>query len=338
MSSGAGLSAKGLEASQMKATLASEIVRKLDSLPNHEETLRILRLEVPMYPLDPLRWLQAQSHPQKIYWRDRDGKLEIAGVGEADMLWGEASKSGPPALFGQLSHRLFRSRSEARYFGGIRFSELGPVDASWQSFGSYRFVLPRFELYRNNGTHRLACNLLLPRGKPELLQETLTHLDRLVFAEPEGHPGLSSLRSRRDIPDHSDWEKNIASALQSFERGDLKKIVLARKSTLEFQEELNPLVLLEQLKKATLDCFHFCFFSGAGRAFIGASPERLYQRSGSSLRTEAIAGTRPRGLQREKRRCFGATTPGQCQGFTRTSGWWSKASGRTWSLSATPSR
>jgi len=58
---------------------------------------------------------------------------------------------------------------------------------------------------------------------------------------------------------------------------------------------LDALALLARLRAITPNSFHFCFQPEHGLAFIGATPERLYGRVGRTLRSEAIAGTRPNG-------------------------------------------
>ena len=50
------------------------------------------------------------------------------------------------------------------------------------------------------------------------------------------------------------------------------------------------------LKAGTPRCFHFLFQPSAETAFLGASPERLFRRANQSLETEAVAGSRPKGL------------------------------------------
>ena len=55
------------------------------------------------------------------------------------------------------------------------------------------------------------------------------------------------------------------------------------------------MTLLEHLQQQTPNCFHFCFQLNDTTAFLGASPECLYERKGRHLETEAIAGTKPRG-------------------------------------------
>src|SRR5690606_23076829 len=62
-----------------------------------------------------------------------------------------------------------------------------------------------------------------------------------------------------------------------------------------FAEPLDPFSLLGRLEAATPSCFHFLIRPAGGAAFVGASPERLFRKAGRALRTEAVAGTRPRG-------------------------------------------
>ena len=62
------------------------------------------------------------------------------------------------------------------------------------------------------------------------------------------------------------------------------------------RRDLDPTLVLEGLKAATPGCFHFYAEPEDGVAFLGASPERLFRRDGSSVVSEAVAGTRPRGV------------------------------------------
>ena len=41
--------------------------------------------------------------------------------------------------------------------------------------------------------------------------------------------------------------------------------------------------------------YRFGFQLACGTSFVGSTPERLYQRRGGDIASEAVAGTRPRG-------------------------------------------
>ena len=75
--------------------------------------------------------------------------------------------------------------------------------------------------------------------------------------------------------------------------------MLARRAEIGFDGDLDATLLLESLEEATPSCFHFYVEPESGVAFLGASPERLFRREGSSVVSEAVAGTRPRGVSSE---------------------------------------
>lgn len=100
---------------------------------------------------------------------------------------------------------------------------------------------------------------------------------------------------RRDTPTPLEWRENIQRACRECERRSLDKIVLARKTTLEASEQIDPWSLAGHLLKIDPSSTIFVFQINSKHAFIGASPEILFHRIGRSLYTEALAGTLPRG-------------------------------------------
>ena len=73
----------------------------------------------------------------------------------------------------------------------------------------------------------------------------------------------------------------------------LEKIVLARRTTLQFAVRICALTLLQRLRMVNPAAFHFALQPPSGVTFFGASPERLLRISGDTVETEALAGTRP---------------------------------------------
>lgn len=253
----------------------------------------VVRTSVPVPAVHPLAWLQAQPGTAKFYWDGRADARCIAAVGVADVCTGTHADAYE-ALTAHLAPILATHETDARYYGGLRFDATQPADADWQPYGSYRFTLPRFELVREGDTATLTCTLLLPRDRQQPAS-ILAALDALDGAA-ETLSGKRALPTNRsDAPDAAGWERNIAWALDAFARTRLGKVVLARKATFDFPEPLDPFLLLDQLQPATPNCFHFLFQATDGTAFIGATPERLFRREGQTIRSEAVAGTRPRG-------------------------------------------
>lgn len=270
---------------RVRATLAGGV----------EGASRLVRVAVPVDPVDPFTWLQAQPAAEKLYWSGRQASTAVAAVGTADLVTGTCSSIDVQTVEDALQARLARAGGvDARYFGGFAFDPAQRLEDGWQTFGTHRFVLPRFELRSGSGAATLACHLVLPRdaGRKDRI---LAQIERLVWPAPTGTGPLPSPVTRRDVPDRPAWRRMMAWALGAFAQNRLEKVVLARRSTFDFLDVLDPVALLQQLHAATANCFHFMVQPAEGLAFLGASPERLFRRSGDAVETEAVAGTRSRG-------------------------------------------
>jgi menaquinone-specific isochorismate synthase len=265
---------------------------RLESLADPVE--RIVRLAVPAGRVDPFRWLSEQRMFPKVYWSGREDRAGVAAVGIADLREASASE-GPRSLSKALASLPDSGVSGARYYGGARFDPLGQPDEEWAAFGAYRFVLPRFELHAGETETTLVCNLVLPRDTDDASKITQEIED---LSLPEGGYGapLPAPVLREDSPDLRGWRGNVERALAAFSEGSLGKVVLARRAEFGFCGDLDPTLLLESLKAATPGCFHFYAEPESGTAFLGASPERLFRRDGRMVESEAVAGTRPRGV------------------------------------------
>ena len=233
-----------------------------------------------------------------MFWSGRGSARSVAAVGAAEVVASYTAPVTPEMLDVALSHRLEDLPPQARYYGGMRFDLSQPRDAShpareWADFGSFRFVLPRFELMQDGETTELACNLVGPDDVQEI-DRVLDALEALHLPTPQPVPSLPSPTGRHDIPNRSAWVKTIKDALTSIEQGELKKVVMARRAMLDHMNPLDAYGVLQHLALATPNCFHFAFQYDDGPAFIGATPERLLQRSGQQVRSEAVAGTRSR--------------------------------------------
>ena len=272
---------------------ASRTLLEAGVVPGADPTGQVVRLAVPVQPVESFRWLRDQSLFPKLYWSGREDGHEVAVVGAADLQESDTPE-GADALRKRLAPLLTSGDPQARYYGGLRFDPAGVPDGDWSAFGAYRFVLPRFELHAGNGEATLVCNLVLPRDA-ERHAEILGQIERLSFPRDASGTALPEPVSRSDDPDERGWRRNVERALSAFSEGRLGKVVLARRTELAFAERVDAVLLAESLKAATPGCFHFYVEPEDGVAFVGASPERLFRREGRAIESEAVAGTRPRG-------------------------------------------
>jgi len=96
------------------------------------------------------------------------------------------------------------------------------------------------------------------------------------------------------------YENAVRSAVERIGAGEFQKIVLARVKDLQADEPLHPMQALHRLRQRFEQCYAFSLANGAGQSFIGASPERLLRVHGGLLKTEALAGSAPRGATPEE--------------------------------------
>lgn len=272
--------------------------RAEDMLSDATEDLRVVRLVVPLPPADPFAWLKAQNMLPRLFWAGRNDASVTAAVGVADRCFGGAD-AGFHTLRSQLDRVMPHSDSHVRYFGGFRFDMDAEEAPEWSGFGTFTFTLPRFEYVVQDGRSVLACNLILPRDAGRL-DAIRSEIDGLIFPFEELPVALPMPISRSDAPDREGWTENIEWALEAFRNSDLEKVVLARRARFGFSEPLDPFAVLKRLRAATANCFHFGFQYRDGEALVGATPERLFRRSGRRIWTEAVAGTRPRGETKDE--------------------------------------
>lgn len=111
----------------------------------------------------------------------------------------------------------------------------------------------------------------------------------IILDIPEYVPSMPSPVYREDSPDLEEW----CEMIDQFKKRQIPKCVLARKTTFVFDHPLDPFELFSMLYNKCGTSTPFAYIMGPHTAFIGATPELLFHRDGSLLKSEALAGTRP---------------------------------------------
>ena len=253
------------------------------------------RIEIPIEQTDPLAWLASQTGTEKLYWRNRTGDYEIAGLGSADLIAGDGIESLRKSFEQRFDHT--ETDKNLRYYGGVCFDPDRDHDTrapEWSGFGGARFVLPRFELIRNDNSYHLAINLVPDGDTKADIDAIIAQINNLSSAADLSHISAKPA-DRTDLPDRADWFKSVNRALEMIYHGSAQKLVLARRCRLQFESAPDPWALLDRLRATTENCFLFGLQTGSDTVFVGATPERLYSRKHDRIESEALAGTRPRG-------------------------------------------
>ena len=117
----------------------------------------------------------------------------------------------------------------------------------------------------------------------------------------DARPHPQPLPSGVDRPARHDHARAVAAALEAFDRGDLEKVVLARRRRRRVPGGLHPqhgLALLVALAAAEPTGIVWGRLSGDGPAHlddvVGCTPEHLLVRHGDTLALDTLAGSAPR--------------------------------------------
>jgi len=283
-----------LSLEELKKTVYQHIKFLPDKISPIGTPQKILRYEFTCEPMNTLHWLHNNHHlDEKVYWSDRQGAFEMAGMDTADVI-AEANSSDYKKLFQYFDNHLSMDNPHLRYYGGLSFSP-SSIDGNWQSLGYYRFIIPQFEFFNANEETTFAFNIALKDIEEKKIEKILLTLDQINFSKETTYRSVPIIKSREDTPNQDEWSDIFNHSVNEAKRMSYEKIVLARKSTFEFDVAIRPSALLKHLKEQTPNCYHFCFQSDAQTAFLGASPERLYKRMGHLIESEAVAGTIKRG-------------------------------------------
>lgn len=271
---------------------------------------RIVRVETPVdLPRHLLGLLAGTSPGVRHYWRDRRGHFEAVGLGAA------ATFTGRPGLTMPAVQRLLADADDAvRVYGGAAFAPSSAEVAAggaWEAFGPSWFVLPLVEFRHENG-HAFVAVQGLPEGPapPESLArdaaDTLHAVARACDAASNGEPASRAFHvtQRTDSPDYDGWCRMVRRALDRIRSDAFAKVVLARETRFRLDAAPDPFEIARRLSATATHAYQFCFQPREGCAFVGATPEQLYRRRGAMLRTEAVAGTRPRGAAKAEDAAF----------------------------------
>ena len=280
------------EASKIRQAILDRVAH-VTRKGNGVENSGVLRVELDIPHVNPLSWLRSSQAEIKTYWRSRDSHLVLAGIGEALLVQGN-----PESPFGavrRLEERILPASSPGvRAFGGVRFDPTASVSEEWIPFGVSTFVIPRFQLEQDRGRTKFVCNIV-QRPDANVLDRLTMQINQLLFPVRTHWSMLRPPYARVNSVDEMEWHEAIRSLLMAIENGVTEKVVLARKAVFSFLDKLDPFRVLAGLEAVAKNSFRFLYQLNHQAVFLGASPEKLFSRSGHRLVSEAVAGTGQRG-------------------------------------------
>jgi len=175
-----------------------------------------------------------------------------------------------------------------RAFVGFAFAAGAADRAMWAPFGDAVAVLPRFCLSQGTSGGLLELYVVRSPEVPLALETLLAELAEVLGAQTPPPSDAGTVTVDHEPPELH--EQRVRAALAEIEKGTLGKVVVARRTAIFADRDLDATAaLLHFLERAEEGAVYFV--RRAGSVLLGVTPERLLAVHDHALETEALAGT-----------------------------------------------
>jgi isochorismate synthase len=173
-------------------------------------------------------------------------------------------------------------RRDVRMVAGFAFS----AHDSGRTYPPARVVLPRRLWIREGAAVRVTD--ILAAGEPDAPHPPSS--DALPRRATEPRLVLPPLRAN----ERERWRARVERTRDLIAAGTVRKVVLARRRTLEAAAAIDPAVLVARARAARPGCFTVWVRARDGSSFVASTPELLVRRAGPIVTASALAGSAPR--------------------------------------------
>jgi len=188
-----------------------------------------------------------------------------------------------------IEHHPLAAEFSPFLIGGLAFAP-GASRGPWSPFGDGYFDLPRWSYVP--GALALTFAGADERQQPRYWADAFRAIAaRHLPASSIGGPPPRIVA--REGLTRDDWGTLVREIRAAIGRGEVNKIVLARREAVTAGSPLEPLEVFDRLDREDDDgpSFRFCFREESV-SFVGCSPEPLLEIEGLRFATEAVAGSR----------------------------------------------
>lgn len=269
---------------------------------------RLVSISVEAERLDPLAVLESIYEPGQVHFYAERPTADFAVAGAEAVVSvecaGAARFETAAAFVRELLGRTVAVGAVAVPFGGpLFFATFGFAEeaAAGAGFPAGRVFVPRWQVARSGDCSVAVANTLIApgadiRADAERIWRAHAKFGAFDYAAPSFAGALEgAVAEEREVGPRDGYADNVGAAVAAIRAGRYRKVVLARARDLRATTRFHPLRALNALRGRYPDCYAFSAGNGAGASFIGASPERLAAAAEGRLRTEALAGSAPRG-------------------------------------------
>lgn len=298
-----------LEGIALAAVTQHELLERLESAKQKAQKLQKEILVSHRVQVDTVDPLIVFSNSQRIYegqrsfWSDASNELTLVGMGEARRfdIDGDDRFSGIQEKWQSIvTHQLEDYHTPYIYgtgpmvLGGFSFDTKKDKTPLWTNYSDASFVLP-IHLYSFFGDKAyLTTNLFVhpDADVAKLFEESMT--EKTVLLKKTSIEATEDRAYTLTEIDPEQWKESVADTTSMIKEGKIEKVVLAREVIAETDETISVTTTLQRLIHEQPNSFIFAIERGH-KCFLGASPERLVQKSNGEVLSTCLAGSIKRG-------------------------------------------
>lgn len=276
----------------------------------------LVSVTTPVSADDPLALFAraAGATHNRFFWSRPAEGLAVTGLGSAwDIAAGGNGRfASAAAAWRDLVESAYVDAGQGLPFAGpvaaagFSFDPLRPPSGLWADFPDGLLVLPRMLLARQGDAASLTFNGLVgPETSSVALHISAARRLRDLLGGPwRAARPAEGLPTEEALPAGA-WRQIVAEAVADLRAGAMEKVVLAREVRLRAEHDIDIPAALDALRRDYPDTFVFAVARG-GRAFLGASPERLVSLRDGVVSASGLAGSIARGANPEDDARLGA--------------------------------
>lgn len=272
--------------------------------PQHTATARWAAFTTPV-TLEVMTGAAAMGNVECAFFNVPGAASVVVGLGAAQSQVAHEAQDAMRLLEELCSPNAYAVRGPMfprPWLGGMAF-DWGAKRQGWEGFPLTRWVLPRWQVWQQNGNTFLtawrarsnADKSPWPPPWAELEVDALEGAQRCLQA---AQGVTSALRQHVEhlFEDQPAWNTLMAKALAALGQGALSKVVLARAVDVGLARPPNAMEILTQLAQRFPSCLAYLVRGSGGETLVGATPETLCRLQGQELRVDALAGSAAPGM------------------------------------------
>jgi len=270
----------------------------------------VLSYRFPIYinDFDRLVNYYVNTHKTAYYFHKPDENMRFLAVGMVMSVWSDTDNrfeglnqalSGVNPL--QVHHYNGSSEYPMPLFVGSMSFFPSHGDPMWRDFYPSNWFIPEFIVSETPGGCIVSYQIDLSKKVEhtrsvsqleEFISDVSSHL-------PDDGYEQASPKYEYTSADKDEWMNKVTSIVDSIRRGEVNKVVLSRKITINGIDDQHIVKRIIEAGKSFHDCYTFVYKSGRS-LFMGISPEKLASFTGGNVYCHAIAGSIGRGESDEE--------------------------------------